>query len=120
VIFLLYDESKQQFMVDTDTGHRTVRKRRRPAQLFSANGRTIPCWGSVRHCLTFRLRTFFITFLLAAVYRHILSLDFLSTHGLLVNPVSRQVLDSKSLKLLSKPSTAAGTLRSKFAPPSAP
>ncbi len=116
MIFLLYDESKQQFMVDTDTEHRTVRKRHRPAQLFGANGRTIPCWGSVRRCLTFGLRTF----LLAAVYRHILSLDFLSTRGLLVNPVSRQVLDSKSLKLLSKPSTAAGTLRSKFAPPSAP
>jgi hypothetical protein len=39
----------------------------------------------------------------------------LSTHGLLVNPVGRQVLDSKSLKPLSKPSTTAGTLRSKFA-----
>ncbi len=36
-------------------------------------------------------------------------------HGLLVDPVSRQVLDSKSLKPLFKPSTAAGTLRSKFA-----
>jgi hypothetical protein len=39
----------------------------------------------------------------------------LSAHGLLVNPVGRQVLDSKSLKPLSKPTTAAGTLRSKFA-----
>jgi hypothetical protein len=39
----------------------------------------------------------------------------LSAHGLLVDPVGRQVLDSKSLKPLSKPTTAAGTLRSKFA-----
>jgi hypothetical protein len=39
----------------------------------------------------------------------------LVAHGLLVDPVGRQVLDSKSLKTLSKPSTSAGTLRSKFA-----
>ncbi len=39
----------------------------------------------------------------------------MSTHGLLVDPVGRQVLDSKTLKPLSKPATAAGTLRSKFA-----
>jgi hypothetical protein len=44
-----------------------------------------------------RLRTFFVTFLLAAVYRPILGLDFLSAHGLLVDPVGHQVLDSKSL-----------------------
>jgi hypothetical protein len=39
----------------------------------------------------------------------------LSAHGLLVDPVGRQVLDSKTLKPLSKTPTAAGTLRSKFA-----
>jgi hypothetical protein len=39
----------------------------------------------------------------------------LSAHGLLVDPVGRQVLDSKSLKPLSKLTTAPGTLRSKFA-----
>jgi hypothetical protein len=39
----------------------------------------------------------------------------LSAHGLLVDPVGRQVLDSKSLKPLSKPTIAAGILRSKFA-----
>jgi hypothetical protein len=84
-------------------------------QLSGADVKTIPCWGSVRRRLTFGLRTFFVTFLLAAVYRPILGLDFLSAHGLLVDPVGRQVLDSKSLKPLSKPTTAAGTLRSKFA-----
>jgi hypothetical protein len=50
-----------------------------------------------------------VTFFLAAVYRPILGLDFLSAHGLLVDP------DSKTLKPLSKTSTATGTLRSKFA-----
>ncbi len=72
-------------------------------------------WGTIRRCLSFGLRTFFVTFFLAAVYRPILGLDFLSAHGLLVDPVGHQVLDSKTLKLLSKTSTAAGTLRSKFA-----
>jgi hypothetical protein len=62
-------------------------------QLSSANGRAIPCWGSFRRRLSFGLRTFFITFLLATVYRPILGLDFLSAHGLLVDPVGRQVLD---------------------------
>ncbi len=67
--------------------------------------------GSGGRRLTFGLRTFFVTFLLVVVYRPILGLDFLSAHGLLVDPVGRQVLDSKSLKLLSKPTTATGTLR---------
>jgi hypothetical protein len=84
-------------------------------QLSGADGRAIPCWGTVRRRISFRLRTFFVTFLLATVYRPILGLDFLSAHGLLVDPVGRQVLDSKTLKTLSKPSTAAGTLRGKFA-----
>ncbi len=56
-----------------------------------------------------------MTFFLATVYRPILGLDFLSAHGLLVDPVGRQVLDSKTLKPISKTPTAAGTLRSKFA-----
>jgi hypothetical protein len=66
------------------------------------------------HSIRRRL-TFYVTFLLAAIYRPILWLDFLSAHGLLVDPVGRQVLDSKSLKPLSKAKTAAGELRSKFA-----
>jgi hypothetical protein len=53
--------------------------------------------------------------LLTAVYKPILRLDFLSGHGLLVNPGGRQVLDTKSLKPLSKAKTTAGKLRSKFA-----
>ncbi len=48
-------------------------------------------------------------------WRIILGFDFLSAQGLLVDPVGRQVLDSKTLKPLSKTPTAAGTLRSKFA-----
>ncbi len=40
----------------------------------------------------------------------------MSAHGLLVDPVGRQALDSKTLKPLSKTPTAAGTLPSKFTP----
>jgi hypothetical protein len=119
MIFLQDDEIKQQFMVDTGAicsilPHHSKMLPTDP-QLSGADGSAIPCWGSVRLCLSFGLRTFFVTYLLAAVYRPILGLDFLSTQGLLVNPVSRQVLDSKSQKPFSKPSTAAGTLHSKFA-----
>ena len=84
-------------------------------QLSGADGRSIPTWGTIRRRLSFGLRTFFVTFFLAAVYRPILGLDFLSAHGLLVDPVGRQVLDSKTLKPLSKTPTAADALRSKFA-----
>jgi hypothetical protein len=78
----------------------------RPA-VSGADGKAILCWGTIRRRLSFGLCTFFVTFLLAAVYRPILGLDFLSAHGLLVDPVGHQVLDSKTLKPLS--------LRSKFA-----
>jgi hypothetical protein len=46
-------------------------------------------WGTIRRRLSFRLRTFFVTFFLADIYRPILGLDFLSAHGLLVDPVGR-------------------------------
>jgi hypothetical protein len=118
MIFLQDDESKQQFMVDTGAVCSILPHRSKTPptslQLSGADGRAIPCWGTVRRCLSFGLRTFFLTFLLATVYRPILGLDFWSAHGLLVDPVGRQVLDSKTLKPLSKPLTAAGTLRSKF------
>jgi hypothetical protein len=119
MIFLQDDESKQQFILDTGAvcsvlPHRSKSPPTGP-QLSSPDGKAIPCWGNIRRCLSFGLQTFFVSFLLAAVYRPILGLDFLSAHGLLVDPVGRQVLDSKTLKPLSKPSTAARILRSKFA-----
>jgi hypothetical protein len=119
MIFLQDDESKQQFMVETGAVCSVLPLRSKMPQTgpqpSGADGRAIPCWWTVRRRLSFGLRTFFVTFLLAAIYRPILGLDFLSAHGLLVDPVGRQVLDSKTLKPLSKPSTATGTLRSKFA-----
>jgi hypothetical protein len=124
MIFLQDDESKQQFMVDTGAFCSVLLYRSKTSltgpQLSGADGKAIPCWGSVRRRLNFKLRTFFVTFLLTAVYRPLLGLDFLSTHGLLVNPVGRQVQDFKSLKLLSKPTTAAKPCAPNSSPPSAP
>ena len=50
-------------------------------QLAGADGRSTSTWGTIRRRLSFGLRTFFVTFLLAAVYRPILGLDFLSPTG---------------------------------------
>jgi hypothetical protein len=118
MIFLQDDERKQQFMVDTGAicsvlPHRSKATPTGPP-LSGADGKDIPCWGRIRR-LTLGLRTFFVIFLLVAVYRPILGLDSLSAHGLLVDPVSRQVLDSKSLKPLSKTKTAVREPHSKFA-----
>jgi hypothetical protein len=92
------DDSKQKFMVDTGAVCSVLphRLKAQPAcpQLSGADGRPIPMWGTIRCRLSFGLRMFFVTFFLAAVYRPILGLDFLSAHGLLVDPVRRQVLDS--------------------------
>jgi hypothetical protein len=105
MIFLQDDKSKQQFMVDTGAvcsvlPHCSKSQLAGP-QLSDADGRAIPTWGTISCCLSFGLCTFFVTFFLTAVYRPILGLDFLSAHGLLVDPVGRQVLDSKTLKPLS-------------------
>jgi len=82
MIFLQDDDSKQQFMVDTGAvcsvlPHRSKSPPTGP-QLSGADGKAILCWGTIRRCLSFGLRTFFVTFLLAAIYRPILGLDFLS------------------------------------------
>jgi hypothetical protein len=119
MVFLQDDESKQQFLVDTDASSSVLphSSKSTPAgpSISGADEKDIPCWGRLCRRLTFGLCTFFVTFLLAAVSRPILVLDFLSAHGLLVDPVGRQVLDSKSLKPLAKPPTVAGKLQSKLA-----
>ncbi len=93
MIFLQDYDSKQQFMVDTGAVCSVLPhcSNAQPAgpQLSGADGRSIPTWGTIRRRLSFRLRTFFVTFFLTAVYRPILGLDFLSAHGLLVDPVGR-------------------------------
>jgi hypothetical protein len=82
--------------------------------ISGADGKDIPCRERIHRRLTFGLVTFFVTFLLAAVYRLILGIDILSAHWLLVDPVGRQLLYSKSLKTLPKPLAAARRKRSKL------
>jgi hypothetical protein len=111
VIILQDDESKQQFFIDTG-GAVSFLPHCSPLTPSGvsdsvADGKSIPCCG--------RLRTFFVTFLLAPVSRPILGLDFLSVHRLLVDPVGHQLLDSKSFKPLAKPPTAAGKTCSQLA-----
>jgi hypothetical protein len=90
MIFLQDDDSKQQFMVDTGAVCSVLphRSNAQPAgpQLSGADGRSIPTWGTIRRRLSFGLRTFFVTFFLAAVSRPILGLDSLSALRLLVDP----------------------------------
>jgi len=77
-------------------------------ELSRAVGKAILSWGSFRLCLTFRLHTFFVTFILAPVSRPILFLDFLAAHYLLVNPVAHLVLDAKKLRPISNvPATSS-------------
>jgi hypothetical protein len=121
MIFLQDDESKQQFLVDTSPAfsilpHPSPSTPSDPS-VSGADGRDIPCWGWLRCCLTFGLRTFFVTFLLTAVSIPVLGLDFLSAHMLLVfYPVGCQVLDSQSRKALSEPQPRSASTRLRYGP----
>ena len=124
MIFLQDDDSKQQFMVDIGAVCSVLphRSNAQPAgpQLSGADGRSIPTWGTIRRRLSFGLRTFFVTFFLAAVRRPILGLDFLSAHGLLVDPVGRQVLDSKFCNRSPRRPPPPARCAPNSPPPSAP
>ncbi len=79
VIFQQDDESKQQFLVDTCAAV-SVLPHRSPltpsgVSDSGADGKSIPYCVEIRRCLTFRLRTFFVTFLLAPVSRPILGFE---------------------------------------------
>jgi len=66
--------------------------------LSGADGKPISAWGKVTKKLTFGLHTFMVSFILAAVSKPILGIDFLSAHRLLVDPFSKAVLFASSLK----------------------
>ena len=82
--------------------------------LTGADGRSIPSWGSIKKTLSFGLRTFICSFILAAVSKPILGVDFLAANRLLVDPFSRQVLDSETLLPIT-PSVSAPPRHSRFA-----
>ena len=79
--FFLQDDETKQFLVDTGAAfsllpHRSSAPPSGPG-LAGANRKLIPSWGSVSCRLTFQLRSFYVSFILAAGSRPILGLDFL-------------------------------------------
>jgi hypothetical protein len=102
LIFPQDSVSKQQFLVDTGAAvsvfpHRSTTATSGP--LFSgADVKPISSWGKVTKKLTFGLHTFIVLFILAAVSKPILGIDFLSSHRLLVDPFSKAVLFASSLQ----------------------
>ncbi len=70
--------------------------------------------GIGQKTLSFSLRTFICSFILAAVSKPILGVDFLAAHRLLVDPFSQQVLDSETLLPIT-PSVSALPPHSPFA-----
>jgi hypothetical protein len=72
--------------------------------LSGADGKPISAWGKVTKKLNFGLHTFMVSFILAAVSKPILGIDFLSAHRLLVDPFSKAVLFASSLEPVVAPS----------------
>ena len=118
LVYLQDSSSEQRFLVDTGAAvsvfpHRSSAAPSGPP-LTGADGRSIPSWGSIKKTLSFGLHTFICSFILAAVSKPILSVDFLAANRLLVDPFSRQVLDSETLLPLT-PSVSAPPRHSRFA-----
>ena len=113
LIFLQNDKTKQLLVVNNGAvvsilPHHSSAPSSGP-ELSGADGKAIPFWGSTRHCLTFTLHKFFVNFILAAVLRPILGLNFLAAYRLLGDPVVRLVLDTKTLQPISNvPATTSG------------
>jgi hypothetical protein len=102
-------KSKQKFLVDTGAAvsvmPHTSRSPSSGIPLAGADGKSIPSWGKVKKSLTFGIRTFLCTFILAAVAKPILGVDFFSANQLLVDPSFGQVLDADTLSPLSEPAS---------------
>ncbi len=111
LIFLQDSVSKQQFLVDTGAAvpvfpHRSSAATSGPL-LAGADGKPISAWGRVTKKLNFGLHTFIVSFILAAVSKPILGIDFLSAHRLLVDPFSKAVLFASSLEPVGRTIAAA-------------
>jgi hypothetical protein len=88
LIFLQDLVSKQQFLVDTGAAvsvfpHRSSAATSGPL-LAGADGKPISAWGKVTKKLNFGLHTFIVSFILAAVSKPILGIDFLSATACLI------------------------------------
>jgi hypothetical protein len=105
LVYLQDSETKQKFLVDTGAAVSVMpHQARTPSSgppLSGADGKPIPSWGTVKRTLNFGVRTFLCTFILAAVSKPILGVDFLSANRLLVDPHFGQVLDAATLDPIS-------------------
>ena len=102
LIYLQDSATEQKFLVDTGAAVSVLPHRSAAPSsgtpLTGADGRAIASWGTVTKKLCFGLRTFLCTFILAAVSKPILGINFLAAHRLLVDPFSGSVLDAVTLK----------------------
>ncbi len=105
LVYLQDTKTNQKFLVDTGAAvsvlPHTSKDPSSGPPLSGADGKAIPSWGSVRKTLNFGIRTFLCTFILAAVSKPILGVNFLSANRLLVDPHFGQVLDATTLDPIS-------------------
>jgi hypothetical protein len=82
LVYVQDRKTEQLFLVDTGAAVSVFLDRSSAAPsglpLTGADGRSIPSWGSVKKTLNFGLRTFICSFILAAVSKPILGVDFLA------------------------------------------
>jgi Reverse transcriptase (RNA-dependent DNA polymerase)/RNase H-like domain found in reverse transcriptase/Integrase core domain/Integrase zinc binding domain len=102
MVFLKDDTSGQDFLVDTGAAvsvlpHRSSSTPHGPA-LVAADGRSIASWGRETKRLVFGASSFIVSFILAAVSKPILGVDFLAANRLLVDPFARTVLHASNFK----------------------
>jgi hypothetical protein len=109
LVYLQDSKTNQKFLVDTGAAvsvlpHISQNPSSGPP-LSGADGKAIPSWGSAKKILNFGIRTFLCTFILAAVSKPILGIDFLSANRLLVDPHFGQVMDATTLDPISGSAT---------------
>jgi hypothetical protein len=101
LIYLADSVSGRTFLVDTGAAV-SVYPHSGPAAaadsfLMGPDYKPIKSWGTVTKLLCFGSRKFSCTFILAAVAKAILGVDFLAQHKLLVDAAARKVLLATSL-----------------------
>jgi hypothetical protein len=111
LVYLHDSKTKEKFLVDTGAAvsvfPHTSKDPSTGPPLSGADGKSIPSWGSIKKTLNFGVRAFLSTFILAAVSKPILGVDFLSENRLLVDPHFGQVLDAKTLDPITGSESAA-------------
>jgi hypothetical protein len=108
LIYLADSVSSRTFLVDTGAAI-SVYSHSRPAAttdsfLTGPDNKPIKSWGTVTKLLCFAGRKFSCTFILAAVAKAILGVNFLAQHKLLMDAAARLVLLATSLRPLAPPS----------------